>query len=120
MAEIKKKENSSIMLMRHLLGSISLDDIEADEEMTEEERKDYCAAISAVFPRIEKDIKKFLHVQLMYSANQAEDWEKVIFGRGTFNGLALLLAYWGKAHLEYTEKGKSKEEFDKHSVMGEI
>ena len=105
-------------LQRHLLGSIDLSDV--DEEMNESERKEYVAAISAVFPRLEKDIKKFLYQQLMYSSNQAENWEQVIFGRGTFNGLSLLLEYWKTINQEQLEKSIPKQQFDANVPIGEI
>ena len=111
-------DKDSLILQRHLLGSIDLSDIK-DEEMTEAERRDYCAAISAVFPRIEKDIKKLLYAQLMYSSNQAEDWEKVIFGRGTFNGLAILLESWRQANSEHLKR-TIPEDFNKHDVISDI
>lgn len=103
-----------------MLGSIDLSDLEEDEDMGENERKEYCAAISAVFPRIEKDIKRFLHEQLMFVCNQAETWERVIFGRGTFNGMDLLLEHWKKAHMEHTAKTIPEEPGDKTNPIGEI
>src|SRR3989304_1853024 len=108
----------TLEVMRHILGSIDLKDVE--EEMTESDRKDYCAAISAVFPRLEKDIKRFLHAQLMYASNQAENWEQVIFGRGTFNGMALLLEYWKQINNKHISDTKEKESFDKHKIINEI
>jgi len=111
-------KDKSLELLRHELGSIDLSDIKK-EELNESERKEYCASISAVFPRIEKDIKKFLYEQLMFSANQAEDWDRVIFGRGTFNGMDILLNFWKIAHLEHSAK-EPKEEFDKSSPVGEL
>src|SRR3990167_10007070 len=108
----------SIALMRNLLGSVSLEDVE-QEEMTESERKDYCAAISAVFPRLEKDIKKFLHEQLLFIATNGVDMEQIQFARGTFNGLDMLLDHWRIVHLEYISK-IPKEEFDKTSPINQI
>lgn len=105
-------------LMRHMLGSIDLSDVE-EKEMTENERKEYCASISAVWPRLEKDIKMFEYMQLMYSVNQAETWEKTIFGRGTFNGMDILFNHWKKASDEHQERLKP-EIFDKHDVIGSI
>ena len=116
----------SLALQRHLLGSIDLEDIVGEviigksKEETESERKDYCAAICAVWPRLEKDLKELMVAQLMYSSNQAEDWEKVIFGRGGFNGLSLVFEKWKAANAEHLERGKAKEEFDKHEVIGQI
>ena len=101
------KYDETIKLQRNLLGSIDIEDLE-DKEMTDEERKDYCAAIFAVYPRLEKDLKRFLHTQLMFSSNEADTWEKVIFGRGTFNGIALLLEYWKIAASEFEANKEEK------------
>jgi len=114
------KKDSSIEIMRHLLSGIDLSDINDEKEMSESERKEYCAAIFAVFPRIEKDIKKFLYEQLLFSSNQAETWEGVIFGRGTFNGMSLLLEHWNKANLEHQGNSKPKDDFDKNNPIGEV
>jgi len=117
---VENIKTTDLVLMRHLLGSIDLADVEEEKEMSENERKDYCATISAVFPRLEKDIKKFLHAQLMFSANQAEDWEKVVFGRGTFNGIDILYQHWKQAHMEHTAKGQKDEPEDKTSPVPEL
>lgn len=113
------QKNLDIALVRHLLGSIDLSDVK-EEEQTEGERKEYCGAICAVFPRLEKDMKRFLYDQLMFVSNQADTWERVIFGRGTFNGMSLLYEHWKKANDEHLEKTKPKETFDKHSPIGQI
>lgn len=96
-------------LLRKLLGSIDLSDIE-DKEMSESERRDYCAAIFAVFPRLEKDIKKFLYKQLMFSSNQAATWDEVLVGRGVFAGAELLLEFWQNAKNEHIANSSSLEE----------
>lgn len=111
-------DTTDLAVMRHLLASIDLEDIE-DEKMSESERKEYNGAISAVFPRLEKDIKRFLHTQLMFVSNQATDMNQISFGRGTYNGMAILLEHWKKAHLEHTVV-EPKEDFDKHEVVGEL
>ena len=98
---------------------VDLGDIE-DKEQTESERLEYNAAISAVFPRIEKDIKKFQINQLMFISNESLNWEQILVARGTFNALDLLLDHWKKAHLEHSERSKPKDEFDKHEVVGTI
>lgn len=116
---VKKKE-PSLELMRHLLGSVDLSDVEEDKEMSEGDRRDYCSAINAVFPRLEKDIKQFLYTQLMFNSNNAETWDQVIFGRGTFNGIDLLLQHWSKANQEHIGRSKPEENFDKNNPVGEI
>ena len=107
---LNKKEDLSLKAIRHLLGSIDLSDVESEKEMSETERIAYCAAIFAVFPRLEKDIKRMLYEQLMFICNKANDMEQVAFGRGTFNGMDLLLEEWRKASAEYVSKNKEKDE----------
>lgn len=118
---MKKETEPSIELLRHQLASIDLSDVKETEEISETDRRAYCAAIFAVFPRIEKDMKKFLYDQLMFGMNQAQTWEQVIFARGTYNGIALLLEHWKKSANEH--EVKSKEEgltFDKNNPLPEL
>ena len=114
------QQDKSLELLRHQLGSIDLSDVQEEEEMSESERAEYCSIISAVFPRLEKDIKRLLYEQLLYGSNQAETWERVVFARGTFNGMDLLMEHWRKAHIEHTAKTLPQEQFDKSSPIGEV
>ena len=110
----------SLKALRHILASIDLEDVE-EEVLTPEEHQSYCAAIFAVFPRIQKDIKKFMHEQLMFGATQTGTLQQLDFSRGTMNGFYLLLEHWEKAANEYEAKIKQqKEPFDKHEVVGII
>lgn len=117
-----KKEDLSIKLIRHLLGSIDLSDVDEEEkDMSETERKEYCAAIFAIWPRLKKDLKKMLYTQLMFSSNEAETWERVVFGRGTFNGLDLMYDKWEKAATEFESMPKEdKQDFNKNNPISEI
>ena len=110
----------SLALVRHRLGSIDLSDVE--REMDENERREYCSTISAVFPRLERDIKKFLHEQLLFISNNAEAWEQVIFARGTFNGMDILLNHWEKANAEHLKlnKDKNEKEPENHNPIATI
>lgn len=112
-----KKEDPSRILLRHQLGSIDLSDIE-NKEMTEAERKEYCAAISGIFPRLEKDIKKVMYEQVLKTAD-APDWEKVNYGRGTMNGISLLYELWKEAYMEHLGR-IPQGDFDRSSPIGEI
>lgn len=113
------KSKPDIVLMRHMLGSIDLSDVK-EEEMTEGQRAEYCNTISAVYPVLEKDIKRLLYAQLMFASNQAETWDGVIFGRGTFNGMDILLEHWKKAYDEHIAKTRPKEAFDSTQILSEI
>jgi hypothetical protein len=94
-----------LKLLRHLLGSIDLSDIDKEEyeekQETEAERRNYCGAIYAVFPILEKDIKRMLYKQLLFANNNSENWDQVLFSRGTFNGMSLLLEQWKQASTEH-------------------
>ena len=106
--------------MRELLNIVDLSNAEYSKEQGEEERAAYCASISAVFPRLEKDIKKFLYQQLIKTSMQSETWEQVLVGRGVFAGMEILLEHWQKANAEHWSKSLPQEEFSKSSPISEI
>ena len=113
---MKKKEE----LMRHLLGSIDLSDIEQKEE-TEEERIAYCSAVFAVFPRLKKDIERAVYQQLVHTFQNSKTMDEITLGQGTANGMGILYELWQKASNEY--EAKSKEQgvtFDKNSPISEL
>lgn len=118
------KKDLSLDLIRHQLASIDLSDIEDKKfrkDMTQAERDAYCSAIFAVWPRLEKDLKEFMHDQLLFVCNNAEDMLQVSFGRGTFNGFDFLFDYWQTAASEWESKGKEdKDEGDKNNPMPEL
>ena len=111
-------KDETVKLMRHSLGSIDLSDVE-DKDITEQERKDYCAAIHAVLPRLEKDLKRFMYQQALFTAKEAANWEQVAFGRGTLDGVAMLLEHWTAAHQEHINNSSNKD-FDKHNPISEM
>ena len=119
LAEARSWVGGSIDLIRHQLGSVDLSDIKQGD-MSESERKAYCSHISGVYDLIEKDIKKFLHEQLMFMSNNAENWDQVVFGRGTFNGMDLLRNHWKKAREEHIINIKPPEKFDEHEMLPKI
>ncbi len=113
-------KDQSIKLIRHGLSVVDLSDVENDDNpQTEAERKEYCSAIAAIYPRIKKDIERFLYRQLMFTSNQAETWEQVLVGRGTFAGMEMLLDYWRAINQEYVDR-IVPQDFDKNSPIGEL
>ena len=117
--DICEDELDTLTLLKHQLGSIDLKDLEMGD-MSESERKEYVASINAIYPRLEKDTKKMLHEQLMFMSTEAENWDQIIFGRGTFNGIDLLLNHWKKASNEHEERLKPEDKFDRHELMPKI
>ena len=106
-----------IKLIRHSVGSIDISDIK-DEERTESERKNYVGQIYAVFPAIEKDIQRLMKEQILLIA-EAENFDKLNFGRGTCNGISLLYELWKGVAAE--AKPQPKEEIKNvNSPVGEL
>lgn len=116
--EEPRQQPDSIQAVRHALGSVDLSD--AESELTEAEQRQHNAAIAAVLHRLERDVKKFLYDQLLFTANEADTWERVVFGRGSFNGMDLLLEHWRRLAAEHRAALKPKEPFDPHSPVPEI
>jgi hypothetical protein len=108
-----------LTVMRHALGSIDLSDAKDEVEMSDQERKDYCAAIFAVMPRLEKDLKRFMYTQLRFTMQNATDWEQVMFGRGCFDAMGMLLDHWQQASDEHINRSNG-EDFNKHAVIAEM
>lgn len=114
-----KVDKLSLDLIRDSLGIITLEEIE-EKEQDESQRKEYCTAIAAVFPRLEKDIKKALYEQLIKMHLQSDVWEHTLVGRGVYAGMELLLTKWREANAEHLSQPKSKEGFDPHNPISEI
>jgi len=110
--------NDEVKLLRKQLKSIDISGIE-DKEVSETERLNYCAQISAVFPLLEKDIKKAMRDQILLN-NEAEDLNKLTYGRGTCNGISLLYELWSAAKAEYESKIRDKEEFNKNEPIATL
>lgn len=105
------KQDNTIQLLRHALRSIDVSDVK-EQDMTEVEAKEYNAAISAVFPRLEKDIKKALYTQIVQN-NEARDIEDLKYGQGIVNGFTILYELWKAAHVAHTERlVDKKDEFE--------
>ena len=109
---------NTLELMRHNLSLVDISDVQ-DKDQTEDEHKEYVAAISAVFPRLEKDITKLINIQLLLTFQTADDMDKIALGQGNVNGMTMLLEYWRKAFIEHSIKS-IPENFDKNSPISEI
>ena len=107
-------------LVREQLGTIQVQEaLKLLEDVREEtEHSNYIAAISAIFPELERDIK-VLTVKQAQKTTEAENWEQVIYSRGTINGFSTLLEIWRQADAEH--KGKiPKPKFDEHNPLPEL
>lgn len=98
------------------------------KEIDEQERKAHNAAIFAVFPRIEAEIKSKMYEQLVntYSENVAvaKTREEIVLatvrGNGIMEGMALLLEKWQADAKAHEAEAQPKEVFEKSNPLSEI
>ena len=91
-----------------------------EKEISEIDRKAYCAAIFAVFPRLDKTIKQFMYQELVSGYTEATNWDKILRTQGILEGMAILLDEWQKADTEHKASNKPEEKFDKHEPIGSV
>ena len=100
-------------------------ELPTEQELDETERKAHNAAIFAVWPRLEKDIKRLIFEQLetTYRDNieMAKTREEIVLatvrGNGIMEGAGILLEKWRSDAKTHEAEGKPKEEFDKHESI---
>ena len=99
-----------------------------EKEISETERKAYNASVFAVFPRIEKDIKQEMYIQLIRTYSEGvgvskskdeRDFE-IIRGNGIMEGMAILLEKWQLAAKEHEASPKEEEGGDPYNPMPEL
>lgn len=119
----QKREPAPVLtsdLMRSILGSIKIDDIQEPEFANTEEKTVYLAeAVAALRRFIEPRCKKLIAQQKDFLADQAEG-QQVIFGRGSMNGIKLVLESFEKDLIEYQELTKPPEPFDRHKILNAL
>ena len=115
---IEDRENS-VELLRHLLGTLDLSDIEniKGEELSDDSYYGR-AADAEIFYRnnFEKVLKLLVQRQLEWIGTQTENIEQLMFGRGTINGL-LLIQNWFEEQSNIL-KQKREEEKPKKTIYG--
>lgn len=108
----KKSLEQSAELMRHLLGSFDLSDIEKlrKEGLTDIESRARASDVEIFFMKhFEKVLKLFIQAQLEWIANDADDEYKLQFGRGSINGLFLVRDWFADRIKESTARFQKDE-----------
>ena len=95
-------------------------EIPIEKILDEEERKAHNAAIFAVFPRLEKEIKAKMYEQLVITYTEADNFDKILKGQGIMEGMAILLELWQTNAKTHEAESQPKEEFDKHNSLNEV
>lgn len=109
----------AVDFIRHGLGSVDLTDLKSDK--TEQEQKDHDAQVSSVFKSsLEPVIKSLIVVQEQWIARNAKNEIEMAFGRGTLNGLLLLLEDFQASHARTQDANQPKGAFDEKNLFPEI
>lgn len=120
MARVKAREKDEhqkevLNAFRHLLKGVTTEDIAFEERLTGDERRDFARFCHETYNNefFEKIISNLYFPQIMFSIQQAENYEEVTFGRATCNGIQLVRDFFAKyARVYEVEYLKDKDEFD--------
>ena len=95
------KENKTVIerveipydVTRHQLGSISPKDIRYYKSMTQEERESHESEISTIAEKeaFKMELESMIDTQVYWMAQEADGDRQHIFGKGTQNGISLVL-----------------------------
>ena len=100
----KKVESPLLTVARHTLGSIDLKDISDPDGIDEKDYTEYTARAVQFYDFFEKEAKWMMKLQHDWWFTNSENFEQTMFGRGTTNGIQLLLDRFTKLKDEYTAR----------------
>lgn len=100
----KQAEPPLLTVARHTLGSIDLKDVSDPDGIDEKDYTEYTAKAGQFYDFFEKEAKWMMKLQHDYWFTQSNNWEQTMFGRGTTNGIQLLLDRFTKLKHEYTAR----------------
>lgn len=108
---------------RHYMASIEVDDFdEYLATLTEQEKKDYEAEASVIFKNkvFQRELKHLEALQARYVAAECENWERNLVGRGTMNGIGLVLDRFQLLNSRHLANTKPQDNSDPHGLMPEV
>ena len=112
--ELRKKQKEEapaiLTVARHTLGSIDLKDITDPDGIDEADYTEYMARAVQFYDFFEKEAKWMMKLQHDYWFTSSENWEQTMFGRGTTNGIQLMLDRFSKLSNEYTARTTKEKE----------
>jgi hypothetical protein len=114
---LRDREPNDVALMRHLLGSIDLVDMQPISNMRPQQRKDFAARIEVAHRDIKRIVNQIIVDQKEFAFTQDGDF---MFTKGTVNGLYLVLDALEEWHNEHLENSKPREDFDPHATLPEL
>ena len=104
-------------LIRDILGSWKLSDLK-NKELPQEEMKVRDATLAGIYKEyLESELNNLMKQQIEFSVMNSENWNQVLFNRGTINGFDLLKSKLEEAYNRHLENVKPEEKFDKHEIF---
>ena len=99
-------------LTRHLLGSISLEDVETIKGFSEQERREYVARASAIYVNnsFGSTLDGMMNDQVYGAVETAQDQRQRDFSSGTLNGIRLVKEQFEALHGEHMDNFKRAQE----------
>ena len=116
-------QNVVVQLFRQQLKGINLEDVKVFDALPEPDKKEFCRFCYALSqsPYLSQMAAALTQAQIEYSVQFAENYDLVTFGRATVNGVSLFEELIVKyAHLYETDYLGQQEDFDEHSMIGDI
>jgi hypothetical protein len=104
--KLTEKTPDDLKLIRHQLGSLDLKDI---EPLSGEQREDFSGKVAIIYDDLTKQLEKLALDEVIWQANNSQNWEQVIFARGTINGINLIQEMLTMYKGEYEENKKEEE-----------
>lgn len=108
-----KKETdtpSLLVIARHSLGSIDISDITNPDNKPQKDYAEYTAQAAQFYNFFKQEAEWMMKLQHDYWFTQADGENQMYFGRGTMNGIQLLLQRFEKLKDTHLENIKPKEE----------
>ena len=107
----KKDETPALLVVaRHTLGSIDVSDITNPDDKTPEDYLEYTAQAAQFLKFFENEAKWIMKLQHDYWFTQADGENQMYFGRGTTNGIQLLLDRFKLLRDAHIQGNKKEEE----------
>jgi uncharacterized protein (UPF0305 family) len=107
---------------RHVLGSINLSDVVDINSFTPADKLNYLKEAEGVYQNevFQNELKVMVQTQLEFIGLNAKNYDEVIMGRGTMNGIDLMLERFSALHNEYIQAIKPEDtNFDRFNPLPE-
>lgn len=108
--EKEKHDVAYFLANRHYLESIDLKDLDRIfDGMKEQEKKDYIARASEIWanPVFLQELRRIIGSQSVFVSSQCFNWEQVLVGRGTINGVGLVEDCFRRLHSMHLDNLKN-------------